>query len=57
MRTLLFAVLCIGGILAGFQTGYFWGVEQRRAETYYAKIYPVADAVYVDTVSQQVDFD
>jgi len=57
IRTLLFVMLCLGGILAGFQTGYFWGIEQRRSETYYSKVYSVADAVYVDAISKEADFD
>jgi hypothetical protein len=57
IRTLLFVMLCLGGILAGFQTGYYWGAERRRAEAQFAKVYPVADAIYVDSESQQPDFD
>jgi hypothetical protein len=54
---LLFAMLCIGGIIAGIQFGYRWGVDQRRAEACFAKVYPVADAIYVDAVSKEPDFD
>ena len=50
-------MLCIGGILTGFQVGYYWGIERRRDETQFAKVYSVADAIYVDSVSQEPDFD
>jgi len=57
IRTLLFVMLCVGGILTGFQAGNFWGVERRRLETYYSKVYSVADAIYVDAASKEADFD
>jgi hypothetical protein len=57
IRAMLFAMLCIGGILAGFQFGYFWGGERRRLDTPYAKVYSVVDAIDVDPVSQEPDFD
>jgi len=46
LRTLLFALLCVGGMLAGFQFGYYRGVLQRRAETMSTRVYPVGDLVY-----------
>jgi hypothetical protein len=57
IATLLFVMLCAGGILTGFQVGYFWGVERRRDDTHFTRVYSVGDAIYVDAASQEPDFD
>jgi hypothetical protein len=45
LRTLLFVMLCLSGMLAGFQFGYYRGAWQRRNETMFTKVYPVGDLV------------
>jgi len=43
ISSLLFVVLCIAGILAGFRAGYYSGTERRRMEDFSTKVYPVSD--------------
>src|SRR5262245_29220830 len=51
LRTLLFVLLCIGGMLAGFQFGYYRGAWQRRNETMSTKVYQVGDLVQRESAS------
>jgi len=55
LRTLLFALLCVSGMLAGFQFGYYRGVLQRQAETMSTRVYPIGDLVYRDPQSTGPD--
>jgi hypothetical protein len=43
IRTLLFVVLCIAGLLAGYRVGYYGGFERRRQEAFSTKVYAVSD--------------
>jgi len=56
LGTLLFALLCVGGMLAGFQFGYYRGVLQRRAETMSTRVYPIGDLVYRESQTTRPDF-
>jgi hypothetical protein len=56
LRTLLFVMLCVGGMLTGFQCGYQSGAESRRQKLFTARVYPVADLT-IDPESNQPDLD
>lgn len=56
LRTLLFVMLCVGGMLTGFQCGYQSGAESRRQKTFTTRVYPVADLT-LDPATNQPDLD
>jgi hypothetical protein len=43
LKTLLFIVLCICGMLAGYRVGLYQGTETKRRQSNYAQTYRVAD--------------
>ncbi|MEX0710936.1 MAG: hypothetical protein WD278_01215 [Pirellulales bacterium] len=48
LATLLFAVLCASGFMAGYRRGYDAGHEKRQQGTYLVKVYKVADLLDPD---------
>lgn len=56
LRTLLFIVLCLCGMLAGYRAGFYQGAETKRRQSIYPKTYQVADlAELVTTPSGDVE--
>lgn len=43
LKTLLFIVLCICGMLTGYRVGLYQGTETKRRQSNYAQTYRVAD--------------
>ena len=43
LRTLLFVILCIAGMLAGYRAGFYQGAETKRRQSIYAKTYQVVE--------------
>ena len=49
LKTLLFVILCIAGILAGYRAGFYQGAESKRRQSIYPKTYRVTDLADVVT--------
>jgi hypothetical protein len=55
IRTLLFVMFCVSGLLGGFQVGYHYGSERRRDESFYTVVYSIEGLPAIDQQTQQPD--